>query len=392
MPHRHLIRILDDERAQWLALDRAGRVLAGPTPGFPPHAPQGDTVVLVPSAEVLLLEAPRIARQRRQLERGLPFAIEDQLGEPVEQCHVAAFDDGRPETVLALAASRARMEAWLALLSRHGVRADCLVPESLLLPQGTGPVLLLDGDCATLRHARGGVLAGRVEEVAGWLALFADSGATAPLQILGRSVDASISWPAGIEHTAVDVPVWLATRLATLDLDQSNLLAGDYRPQDARANPGRGWAWAAILVAAGVLLGMTSMAVERWQLDRLHASQRAQMETLLREALPDVQRVVDPRAQVAAELARRGGAARGEGVLGLLARIAPLLSGSGRYTLDGLEYRAGTLDLTLRGDDVATLDELRERMASLGLAAELTAMTPGSSGVEGKLRVREGGR
>ena len=137
---------------------------------------------------------------------------------------------------------------------------------------------------------------------------------------------------------------------------------------------------------------MTSMAVERWQLDRLHASQRAQMETLLREALPDVQRVVDPRAQVAAELARRGGAARGEGVLGLLARIAPLLSGSGRYTMDGLEYRAGTLDLTLRGDDVATLDELRERMASLGLAAELTAMTPGSSGVEGKLRVREGGR
>ncbi len=392
MSHRHLIRILDDERAHWLALDRAGRVLAGPTPGFPPHAPEGDVVVLVPSAEVLLLAAPRIARQRRQLERGLPFAIEDQLSEAVEHSHVAVIDDGQPDTVLAAAASRGRMDAWLALLSAHGVRADWLLPEGLLLPCDDGPVLLLDGDLATLRHARGGLLSGRVEEVEGWLALLADAGTAAPLRVLGEAAGVSIEWPAEVEHVPIDVPAWLASRLATIELRESNLLVGAYRPEGARARCGRGWAWAAILVAASAMLAMTLMAVERWQLDRLYAGQRAQMETLLREALPDVQRVVDPRAQVAAELARRGGASQDAGVLGLLARIAPLLSGSGRYTLDGLEYRGGTLDITLRGGDVATLDELRERMASLGLVAELIAMTPGSSGVEGKLRIREGAR
>jgi general secretion pathway protein L len=392
MSHRHLIRILDDERAQWLALDRAGRVLAGPTPGFPPHVPEADTVVLVPTADVLLLAAPRIARQRRQLERGLPFAIEDQLSEPIEQCHVAAFDDGQPDTVLALAASRERIGAWLAQLSRNGVRVDHLLPEGLLLPHEGGPVLLLDGDAATLRHARGGLLSGRVEEVADWLALLAETGLMAPLRILGGAAEPGFEWPAGIERTRVDLPVWLASRLSALDLRESDLLVGAYRPREAQRSRARGWAWAASLAAIGVLLAMASMAVERWQLDRLHAGQRVQMEALLREALPDVQRVVDPRAQVAAELGRRGGASRGDGALGLLARIAPLLSGSGRYTLDGLEYRGGTLDLTLRGGDVATLDELRERMAALGLAAELTAMTPGSSGVEGKLRIREGDR
>ena len=218
MSHRHLIRILDDERAQWLALDRAGRVLAGPTPGFPPHAPEADTVVLVPTADVLLLAAPRIARQRRQLERGLPFAIEDQLSEPVEQCHVAAFDDGQPDTVLALAASRERMGAWLAQLSRNGVRADHLLPEGLLLPHEDGPVLLLDGDAATLRHARGGLLSGRVEEVADWLALLAGAGLTAPLRILGGAAEPGFEWPAGVEHTRVDLPAWLASRLSALDL------------------------------------------------------------------------------------------------------------------------------------------------------------------------------
>lgn len=392
MSHRHLIRLLDDHRAHWLALDRAGRVLAGPTPGVPDSAPEGDTVVLVPSAEVLLLASPRIARQRRQLEQALAFAIEDQLCTPVEDCHVALIDDGQPETVLAAVVARQRMDAWLARLAEQGVRADHLLPEGLLLPADAGPVLLVDGDAATLRHARGGLLAGDRSEVASWLELLQGGADAAPLKLLGEADAVPVEWPGGVTSERVDVARWLAGRLGAVDLHAHDLRAGAYRAPNARRGGARGWAWAAGLAAGAVVLAMVSMALERWQLDRHHDQQRQQMEALLREALPDTVRVVDPRAQVAAELARRGGTTAGSGPLALLARIAPQLSGSGRYTLDGLEYRGGTLDLTLRGGDVATLDDLRERMAALGLAAELTAMTPGSSGVEGKLRLREGGR
>ena len=391
MSHRHLIRLLDDQRAHWLALDRAGRVLAGPTPGFPAVAPEFDTVVLVPGADALLLETPRIARQRRQLERALPFAIEDQLCEPVEDCHVAAIDDGRPEVVLAVAVARARMDAWRSRLAEHGVQADHLLSEGLLLAHDAGPVLLLDEGRATLRHARGGLLAGAAEEVPSWLELLAEGGAAAPLKVLGEAGAVRLEWPGGIVQEPCEVAAFLASRLARLDLREHDLLTGDFLPKRARRGSARGWAWAAALAILAVALAAASMALERWQFDRLHARQRAEMESLLREALPDVQRVVDPRAQVAAELARRAGASSGAGALGLLAKIAPLLSGSGRYTLDGLDYRGGTLDLTLRSGDVATLDELRERMAALGLPAELTSMTPGSNGVEGKLRVRGGG-
>jgi general secretion pathway protein L len=113
------------------------------------------------------------------------------------------------------------------------------------------------------------------------------------------------------------------------------------------------------------------------------------MEQLLRSAVPGLTRVVDPRAQLAAEETRLG-RSTGGGVLPLLARIAPSLSGSGRYTIDGLEFRGDTLELVIRGPDVATLDGLREMLAALSLQVELTGATPGTGGVEGRLRIRSG--
>lgn len=390
MSHRHLIRFLDDTRSQWLALDRAGRVVAGPTAGLPPSPPEADSIVLVPSCDVLLLEAPRVARQRRQLDRALPFAIEDQLVGSVEQCHVAVLDDDQPDSVIAAVVAHERIETWRAALDAGGVQADVLLPESILLPWEEGPTLLLDGNTATLRLARGVALSGETAEVAQWLALSARSDPQPALRVVGRG-DALPVLQGEVSRIAADPLIWLAGRLGGVPLGSFNVLTGPYQPARRGLGDVRGWAWAAAFVGFAVLLAMVSMAVERWQLDRDQVQTRAQMATLLREALPEVQRVVDPRAQLAAELARRSGQASSGGVLTVLARIAPQLSGSGRYTLDGIEYRGGTLDLTLRAGDVATLDELRERMAALGLVAELTSMTPGSNGVEGKLRLRGGG-
>ncbi|MCX7556556.1 type II secretion system protein GspL [Xanthomonadaceae bacterium JHOS43] len=391
MSHRHLIRLLDDERAHWFVLDRAGRVLSGPQQGLP-ATPAEETLVLVPSREVLLLEAPRVARQRRQLERALPFAIEDQLVAPVEQAHVAVLDDSGTSTVAVAVLARFRLDAWQARLAEHGIVPERLLPEACLLPHESGPTLLLDGATATLRHARAGVLSGTPDEVPDWLALLAEQGETRPVTLVADArPDTLPAWAAGLRLLSAAAGTYLAERMAEVSADGMNLLTGAYTPKRHGVAGGRVWAWAAGLAMAGIGIAALSMAVERWQLDREYAQRRTQMEALLRETLPDVQRIVDPRAQMLGELSRRTGQSASGGALAMIGKIAPLLSGSGRYTLDAIEYRGGTLDITLRGTDVATLDELRERIASLGYSTELTSMVPGSSGVEGKLRVRGGG-
>ena len=261
-----------------------------------------------------------------------------------------------------------------------------MIPESLLLPHDV-PSVLVDGTRAILRHAASGAFAGRVEEIPTWLDLLAgDARAVQRLRWIGALATA----PAGItiEHEDAGTPLrWLASRLDRAPA--IDLLQGAYAPRRKRDDARRIWRWAAALAIAAVLASIGHLALEAWQLQSRHVQLRADMEQVLRRAVPGITRIVDPRAQLAAEQARagRGG---GSGLLPLLARIAPSLSGSGRYTIDGLEFRGDTLELVVRGPDIATLDGLREMLAALSLQVELTGATPGTGGVEGRLRIRSG--
>src|SRR5258706_13185324 len=125
MPHRLVIRYRGAGAAlSWLSLDAHGRVLQAPGAGGAPDPSLLDSadeiVVLVPGAEVMLARTEIPARGREQLERALPFALEEQLVEPVEAMHFAyrlESDGGQGGA----AGRRASMEAWVAEIRARGV-------------------------------------------------------------------------------------------------------------------------------------------------------------------------------------------------------------------------------------------------------------------------------
>ncbi len=385
MPHRLLIRLFADGAAEWLAQARDGAVLQGPQAGLPDLAAD-EIVLLLPAEDVLLLDAPRIGRSVAQLAQALPYAIEEQLVAAVETQQIAIDERSAGDPVAVAVIDRARLDAALARLRDAGLAPDRAYAESQLLPFAP-PSAWCDGERIVLRWARSAAL---VTDRAGWPAtreLLAASGAPAN----GWRGYGDVAGLDGID--AAPEPVgeplrWLAGRLAAID--GPNLLQGDYRPARRHAQSTGLWRWAAGLAAATLVLGLLTAVIERAQLERQVAARQQEMEGLLRHALPGVQRVVDPVAQLRVEQQRLGQRQTG-GALPLLATVAPVLAGSGRYTVDAIEYRGQTLDLVVTAPDVAALDRLRESLAALPpLQVELTAATPGSRGVEGRLRVRGG--
>jgi general secretion pathway protein L len=386
MPHRLLIRLLADGTTEWLALGRDGTVLQGPRAGLP-AAGADEVVLLLPAEQVLLLETPRIGRSRAQLAQAVPFAIEEQLAAPVETQQVAIDDGAGGDTLVVAVVARAVLDAALARLRESGLAADRAWSEAQLLPHAAPRLTLwVDDTRVLLRWSRSGALVTTLAALPQELAMlqgagididdatvFADRGAELPPALAARAAP-------------VGPPLrWLAGRLAEADGPQ--LLQGDYRPARRRAEASGLWRWAAGLAAAALLLLPVLAAVERAQLQALVAQRQAEMEQLLRHAAPAVQRVVDPVAQLRIELERSAGP-RQQGALPLLARVAPVLAGSGRFTLEAIEYRGGALELVVVAPDIATLDALREQLASLPLRVELPSAVPGSRGVEGRLRVR----
>ncbi|HVH36514.1 MAG TPA: type II secretion system protein GspL, partial [Tahibacter sp.] len=90
-----LIRLQPNGRHAWLVPGAA----AASTDGLPTAevaARAARIVVLVPGAEVLLLETPAVSKNRSQLAKAVPYALEDQLAQPVEELHfaLAAKADG----------------------------------------------------------------------------------------------------------------------------------------------------------------------------------------------------------------------------------------------------------------------------------------------------------
>ena len=390
MPRHLLIRLAPDGSAAWVALERDGRLLHGERPGLPPPAQDvAGITVLVPSEDVLVLPLPELPGSARQRQQALPFAIEEQLAAPVEQQHVVLPDPSDGVFVV----SRARMDGWMARLAEAGLVPDRMFPDGWLLPADP-PSLLLHGNRALLRSAPDALLAVSAADLPQHLSVLQAAGlAPARLRLLRVGDSDAPPLPDGIGQVepqqAADLLSLLAPFLRTIG--GSGLLQHGYAPAHRGAGSRRAWAWAAGLAAAALLLAFVHALGERWALESRWQQQQAEMESLYRGIVPGTAPVPDPAARLRSLLERRGRGS-GSGALDLLARVAPALSGSGRYTVDALEYRGGALELTLRAPDVATLDALRARLAGdAPLQAELTGVVPGSNGVEGRLRVRIGG-
>lgn len=393
MPDRLLLRLAPDGGLAWLRQRAGARAVAGSTAGLPPAsalASAREIVVLVPAADVLLTEVKLAARNRVQLLRAVPYAVEDLLLDPVEDLQFAATR-AEGDTVGVAVVAQGVLRGWLERLAADGIEPDVLLPDSLAVPVAAGHAhAMIEDGHATLRLAPWSAFACDLAELADRLARL---DVAPPLEVHDFRTAPRLALPGAIaayHERRRDPLAWLAEGLAAAPL---NLLQGPFAPR-RRARGSRAWKIAAGLAAAVVVLAFADLGGEVLRLSR--ASTR--LDTLAREeirrAFPDVDAAqlerVAPAQLVRGHLDRlRGGAGSGD-LLQRLGSIGPVLGSSTRIQTRGLEYRNGTLELALRAPDVAALDLVRERLGTVpGLRAEVTAANPGPDGVDGRIRIQE---
>jgi len=394
---RLLLRLDSEGRLSWLG--GAGRTM----PGIPPRQRIEQArriVVLVPSEDVLLTGATLSARSQAQLLRALPFAVEDQLLAPVEDLHVVPVPapglDGDRRAVLVVA--RTRLREWLDRLGTDGIRPDVLIPETLALAPATA---LIEAGRALVRVAPDAAFACPAGDLADWLRQTGIPSADLTVHDLRPPPAGTTAADAASNDARRDAGARDGLGLLAASLPAAgNLLEGAFAPAHRRAAGGRLWRLAAALAALVVLLGLAERGLGVLQLSRESAALQAAIDQRLREAVPELDGAALAGVEASQLLQRRLETLRGgsdEGLLGLLGRIAPVLTSGTRIQTRGIEYRNGALELGLRAPDVQTLDALRERLAMLpGLRAEITGTSPvdaaqGGGGVDARIRVSGAG-
>ena len=152
-----LIRLAPDANSirDWVLVDAQGQARSPVQTGAPGagviNAPPR-TIVLVPGIDVFLGDARVPGRNRQQVLRAIPYALEEQLATDVEQLHFALGPVQADNHYPVAAVDREKMESWAELLREHGINANQWLPEMLALPAAEeGWSLLVDQETVLVR-------------------------------------------------------------------------------------------------------------------------------------------------------------------------------------------------------------------------------------------------
>ena len=427
-PGRYLVLRLGEtpEQCRWIRLDDGLPVEAGV--GLPDDSTR-PLRVLAPGTEVSQFRVSVPTRSVRALAQAVPFALEEQVAVDIERLHCVPMLPAQAEGLPVLVVSHARIQEWLGWLSAAGLQAECLVPETLLLPREpscwhlwvSGQMAWLSPDQGSARMLDRANLALMLEAL---LASIAPE--QRPERLVVSCFDEEVSAPRdtrdgdrvaqGMQQTGAcqeslvqalepvlgEIPIdwrgpggdWL-TRLVTEATSwpkTANLLTGPY---DHRARLGdflRPWRAVASLAGVLVLLQFVGLGLEGARLKEEQRALEAQIIAVYQEAFPNGQ-PLDPKRQMASALASLGqvGAGNVAQFGRILAAAGPPLVAEADVRIDALRFRTGQLDLDLQLASLQSLERLRERLAEqTGWTVEIRSANRGEAGVDARLSLREG--
>lgn len=246
------------------------------------EASVAQTWVIVPGTAVTahLLALP--VRDTRRAAAAATFLLEDELAIDTAAVHIALGSDTGDRRLVAVV-DHAAMASWLGRIASLGLAADLLVPDFLALPMGAR--VCREG-LVSVRTPEGGFSA--EEALLPWLT---DDAVAPPLK------------PAATPAFLHDIYISLSAG-PVLDLRQ-----GRYRPRRDWRAAVRPYRRAGALAASLAVLALAAQGIEGLRFNARAEAVAARAEAVFRTALPEVKRVVNPRAQMRAHLqaAKTGG-------------------------------------------------------------------------------------
>jgi general secretion pathway protein L len=417
MPQSLLLRLsAAGQDSEWLSIDDTGEPSTarqrGPLALAAAVGRSARIAVIAPATQILLAEPELPPGGGVKLARAVPFALEEQLTEDVDDLVFALgkrrAGGGTPVAVVA----RSVLQGWLADLTAAGIEPAAVYADVALLPQNPGQtVLWVEG--ARLSVRRPGKLPFAVELTPLTEALIVAGVIADPLagSAVSHVAENAILYVTREDWATLQVEIeklhdhfaslkiqllpdgplpWLARGLA--ETDAVNLLQGEFSRTADYGARWRRWRTPAALAAALLAVHLVADGFQIRQAKNATAALDGEIAQVFAAAMPAVE-MHDPRRQMQTRL--EGIRHSGPGAQRFL-RALEVMSGAvaaiPNVHIDSLSYREDSLDLKVLAPSLEALSRLSQVVGKQGLTAEIQSSTPVASGVEAHLQVRGTGK
>lgn len=324
-------------------------------------------LVLLPPTQVTLHSLDLSGRITPAVQRSLPWRLEDELIDDVDNLHVALLDHQDNQAQLAVT-SQLNMRRWQQWLDEAGINAHCWLPSALLLPVQEGQAYRLQlNDQLLVRYGP-------------WQAVAGD-----------------ISWQETLLTTLHQAnPELGLTDLGTLDQchefsslpasSSANLLQGAWRITSPLRQRWLRWRLSAVLALVFLGLFLANSLSTSWRLEQQTAQQQQAARQIYTDLFPN-ERVVVLKTQMAQKLAQlQPTQDDSPGLLSLLATLAPVWQTFPQLRADAMSYDGTQLNIQARAADFEVFNRLRTRLEQLEpLSVAIEALERDGNQVTGSL-------
>jgi len=402
---------VNEFRTSWVLRDEdrpAGSLFHGDLKEAAGQAAGARVTVLVPGEEVLLAKAELPEMKGQKLAKAVPFALEEQLADDVEDVHVAIGGrDARGKLANAVVLRRS-IESWLAHLKEAGLHPEVISTEVFGVHWDSDNEkiawsLVIDGLHAILRT---GTQAGMAFDAENLVPVIKSA-----LNEAGDSFPSSLSVvicgdelfdsPANKEELmalcaeqSVDISFRQFDDPCSLLLAQGfdennaiNLLQGDYSRKEQIGKLIRPWKPVLVLAAVWIILQVGILGFDYMRLSSQVTRQKAEIESVFKEAMPGSRLVPgSEKARIEEALKKLRGGSSNQGLLGLLANAGKIIKETNGLHLRSMRFKDFRLDVDLDLPDLQSLDTLKQRLTSeAGIKVNIVSASQRNGKVESRL-------
>jgi len=351
-------------------------------------------IVLVPSNDCFVTRVSIPTNQRRQQIKAVPFAIEEQLAEDIDDIHFAIGKRGSDQKLPVIAISKHKMEYWLTVLTDAGISATAIFPASALLEAPDDAWSIFNLDDLFIVNQNGNCWSGNADEAAVMLQLSINElEEEEQPAILYWGSDTAPGWVTGLGLTISEQHVQNAEQslFARYDENSINLLQGDYEIQDDWIAAWSVWRRAAMFAILAIIIKFSAMGLELYSLSSEKQYLKQEITRVYQEVAPGARITAYPERQMRQLLARQqGGGNQSSSFLMMLDQVGESLSTTPGSKPTNINYdkSRSEIRIDLLVPSLPLLDQLKNKLVAKGLSVEVGGATAQGNDYSGRLVIR----
>ena len=291
-----------DSKLYWRRIDGAGHMQASGSTSLANAQQLVDEnrcVFLIPVTDVYLTQLELKTNSKKQLYKAIPYALEDDLAEDIEQLHFAINTYSSTDQKSVMVIKQSLMSNLIDILDQHGLVPEIISADifDLTWTDSTAWSCLIEDDHALVRTAL-------------------DNGFSCPLNDLHTYIELTLRHtpnpPDKITTLCTDNNVNIGAEIAAITVEKSNyglfnpllenntinLLQHSFARQNNSLSNYKTWLPTVALIAVLSVLLITVNAVEVVRLNSLDKRLKQQIESVFKQAFPEVRNIVNPRVQM----------------------------------------------------------------------------------------------